>query len=771
VATANARSVTLTWKPSPSPDVAYYMVLRSDMPAAKQEERIYLDGDVQPKPGDHALIYLTAAEMGPQTSHFRVRTANSGSARTHVFGARDGWTYRIVSHPVPIPREFNDCGHTCLEISSSSEATIAANPAVFFPWQGYTGEDKWYSQLHPGSGYRAEVWLRQDGLGDGGKVSFVLNGCYANLNAKTPWLVTNEWQKFTYEFTAPPYPTQGGHSGPGLSFTGPGRLNVDNFVLYRVDQDHPAVNVPVKFSFDEIINSMPPTGKKGCLRMYGAGFCDTSMDAYTNLYAGSTYTADWYTAVNNATYITLPVQMEYALRTGDSPETRVVPMLTVNPDFYPEEWQAMIEFLGVPYDPAAGDTPHSKPYAYKRYMQRGKVGTPWTDQFREIVIEIGNETWHNKAMPMWDGFGWTNAVHQGGKEYGLFARYMIDDTVKKMPEWSALKLGEKIKWSLGANYTTSLEWGYGEQAVVLGADVAYLGHANYVGPKWETGDAARTEFSDEGIQKTLLGFLMDETAKATVDGAARSRDTLNGQGKSHYQLIAYEGGPSGYDHRNLTNLTSELYGKSEAMAVAALDAWLHSSAVGYKHQCYLGYSSGYGWSSHTMPEAGGFRAHAGWLAMKLRNQFAVGDRMIEANVTSGPTLLLDKNEWPLIGAYAMTDGAGNYSVFVLSRKLDGKHSGTDLGDGYTPVTMQLPFARPQSITLHKLSRPDGTPADPRENNLEKQKVAITSQEIPPSAFAGDFVINTATGGGDHGMPPGGIYLYVFTGCTPAAADQ
>jgi len=764
-AVASRGAVTLTWDPSPSPDVTHYRVLRSDVPRARQQERVYLDPELPLLPGDYAFICLETREMLPRTSHFRVRTPRSGTARSHGFGGRDEWTYALVPHPGPLPEGLSDHGQTCLEITANSTAQVGGNPAVFFPWQGYTGEDKWYSQLHPGSGYRVQVWLRQDGrLGDSGQVRFVLNGCYADLNAKTPWAVTDQWQPFTYEFTAPPYPTTGSHSGPGLAFTGPGRLYVDNFVVYRADADHPALNVPIKATFDEILASMPAEGRKGCLRFYGLGFCDATMAAYTDLFAGSTYTADWYTAVSCATPATLPVQMEYARRTGSSPETRVVPMITLPPDFFPEEWQGLVEYLGVPYDPAAGDTPQTKPWAYKRFRQRGGVGTPWTDGFREIVIEIGNETWHNKALPMWDGFGWTGAVMQGGKEYGLFAKLIIDQSVKTMPAWRQYDLGRRIRWSLGANYSTDLQWGYGELAVAQGADVAYLGHANYVGPKWETGDKAQTEFGDDGVQKTLLGFLMDETARKTVDSAAASRDTLRAQGKAHYELIAYEGGPSGYDHRNLTNLTPELYGKSEAMAVAALDAWLHSSLMGYRHQCYLGYASGYGWSSHTMPEAGGFRAHAGWLALKLRNRFAEGDRMVETKVIATPTLTLQGKDWPLVGAYALTDGAGTWSVFVLSRKLDGRHSGADLGDGCTPVTLRLPFARAAKIALHALAKRDGSPANPRDNNLAEEKVRIASKEIPASALKGSFSIDATTGGLPGGLPPGGIFLYVFEGC-------
>ena len=101
--------------------------------------------------------------------------------------------------------------------------------------------------------------------------------------------------------------------------------------------------------------------------------------------------------------------------------------MTLIVDLFEEEWEALIEYLGVPYDPGI-DTPASKPYAYKRYVQRGDNGTPWTDEFREILVELGNESWHNgNRFPQWDGFGPPNWVHAGGKEYGLFAKYIFDE--------------------------------------------------------------------------------------------------------------------------------------------------------------------------------------------------------------------------------------------------------------------------------------------------------------------------------------------------------
>jgi hypothetical protein len=449
--------------------------------------------------------------------------------------------------------------------------------------------------------------------------------------------------------------------------------------------------------------------------------------------------------------------MQWAYQTGDDPDTRVVPYLTCLEEYTEDEWMALVEFLGVPYNPSV-DTPQTKPYAYLRYKHRDRNGRPWTDEFREIVIELGNETWHQGAGGYgWDGWGRPNWVHHGGLEYGLFARYMFDEHVKQMPAWDQYRLGEKIKFALGANYSADQN-AYAELAVQQGADIRYIGHANYVGPKWETGDPGTAIFDDHGVQMTLLG--MHNRMQDLITEAAATRDMLNDTAGTGYQLTAYEGGPSGYWTNQDNPEIDELYGKSVAMGVAALDAWLFSSQNGYKHQCYLGFSSGRWWSSHTLPEACGFRPHSGWLALKLRNRYAVGTQMLQTVHASEPSISSDGREIPLISSYAMTDGE-TYSVFVLSRKLDGNHDGVDFGSGYTPVTLHLPFREVNRITRYRLEDAAGDPADPRINNRDDLNVVIGAAQIPTDRFTPDYIINADTGGEAGGLAPGSINLFVF----------
>ncbi|MFZ1984452.1 MAG: hypothetical protein WAU91_08560 [Desulfatitalea sp.] len=718
--------------------------------------------------GDYAYIQLKTNYIGPETSPPDLRQDWRGD-EPYLTATAGQWSGALVVHPPPVPAAFDDGGETCLAAVFPNAETVRLGQYVYYRCD--SGEGQWYSQLHPGASYRVSVWLRQEGLGNGGRVRFAFTGSntYAAVSQTTPWVVNGQWQQFTYDFVAPQYPTDNQyHIAHNLEFTGPGRVWIDNFVLYRNDAKHEyRPFTPHEVSFDEMMASMPATGKKPAMRFYGTIFHPSSITAMFGDYGNGTYDVAWNAGAGNSPSTTIAQCMYWAFKTGDTPRTRVVPYLTCLEEYTEEEWMALVEYLGVPYNPAV-DTPSTKPYAYQRYKYRGDNGTPWTEEFREIVIELGNETWHQGAGGYgWDGWGRPGWVHQGGKEYGLFARYMFNDNVQQMPAWSQYQLGSKIKFALGANYSADSN-AYGELAARQGADISYIGHANYVGPKWETNDPGTAAFDDHGVQMTLLG--MHDGMGDIIAQAAATREALNGAGQTHYRITAYEGGPSGYWTNQDNEEIDELYGKSAAMGLAALDAWLFSSLNGYGYQCYLGFSAGRWWSSHTLPEACGFRPHAGWLALKMRNRYALGTEMVETLHTSEPTLESDGEEIPLISSYALR-GAGAYAVFVLSRKLDGQHDGIDFGSGYTPVTLHLPFDDAQRITRYRIERPDGAPVDPRANNRESMQMVIGSKEIDGQYFSPDFVINANTGGETGGVPPGSINLFVFeTSAVPPDDD-
>ena len=746
------------------PEGGYISNDKRDGDESNDEHRVYLQqGGHDLQYGDYVYMVLKTNGIGPETSPPDLRKHFAGDRP--FFTGTGEWKGRLVPHPGELPPEFEEPGDTCLMAEFPGDGEITLHQYVYHKHE-LKGEGQWYGQLHPGADYRVDVWLRQEGLGNGGKARFRFRGHPGYEAASQPgsdlWRVTDRWQKFSYEFKGPEYPTGDyAHISHGLEFTGPGKVWIDNFVLYRNDEKHEyRPFTPHEVSFDEFMASVPAEGKKPAMRFYGPIYHATTVEALMGDYGNSKWEVAWNMRFGNAPIATLAQSMYWAYKTGDSPETRVVPHLTFNEEYVESDWKAIVEYLGVPYDPAT-DSPESKPYAYRRYRYRGENGRPWTDEFREIVVEYGNETWHNGAGGYgWDGWGRPGYVHFGGTEYGLFARYMFDDHVMKMPAWQRYRLGDKIKFALGGNYNADLDapTAYAERAVIQKPSVSYVGHANYVGPKWETGDkAASSVFNEYGIQETLVGRVTG--MGKTIEEAANTRDALKKQGIV-YEIIAYEGGPSGYWQNKEKPEIDELYGKSVAMGLAALDAWLYSSYHGYKHQCYLGFSSGKWWSSHTLPEAGGFRPHVGWLALQLRNRYARGDNMVEVAFDSMPTYQRNDQEIPLLVAYALTSDRV-CSLFLLNRKMPGKHSGTDFGTGTTPVTVRLPFSAVKKLTLHKIARPDGTPADPRDNNLESQKVTILSRELPTNAFHSHFVVNEKTGTLPQGLPPGAIYLYVF----------
>ncbi len=351
------------------------------------------------------------------------------------------------------------------------------------------------------------------------------------------------------------------------------------------------------------------------------------------------------------------------------------------------------------------------------------------------------------------------AIWQGGREYGMFAEHLIG-AMKESPYWSD-SLDARIRFVLGDGYPRrdvgdGWELTYGEEAMRECPDADILAHANYVGPKWETSESSSGVFDDHGVQATLFAWLRGNLEGFRGMKAAREKIAATGK---EYSIAAYESGPSGYTlpgsaGREIVEV-NEQYGKSLAMGVAALDAWLGAYEQGWTYQNFLGYGQGQYWNSHTW-FSNGFRPSPGWLALKLRNRFARGDLMA-VETTSVPDLRFYEATYPLIGVYAMREGS-RWSVFVLSRKLDGNHDGFDFGDGGTAVTLTLPFRTAETITLHRLT------GDPRANNREAMDVDIETLPVPAAAVAnGTFRVNAQSGGLASGMPPGSIYLYVFEG--------
>jgi hypothetical protein len=237
------------------------------------------------------------------------------------------------------------------------------------------------------------------------------------------------------------------------------------------------------------------------------------------------------------------------------------------------------------------------------------------------------------------------------------------------------------------------------------------------------------------VQEVLLGWIAD--VKGKQDDMSAAWKLISAKGRP-YELTAYEGGPSGYALPGQGSPekveTNERYGKSQAMGVAALDAWLGSHLQGWTEQCFLGFGMGTHWNSHTDIHQG-MRPCPGWLALTLRNRFAAG-ALVKAEVVRSPMIAKGKGSYPLVGAYVMRAG-DRWSVFLLSRSLSER----------IPVTVKLPFQKAAKAALHQLA------ADPRATNRQKTEVQIESRDLPATTVAGGALAVE--------LPPGAIQLYVL----------
>ena len=338
------------------------------------------------------------------------------------------------------------------------------------------------------------------------------------------------------------------------------------------------------------------------------------------LQRNSQLTFDWFQAFSPDNRPTIAYMLEFAHRTGDSPETRMVPWININPNASIEEWSMLMEYLIEPIDPADPADVAAKPHAYLRYQQRG-VATPWVDDFRQIIIEFANESWHQQAVEaQWSGWGPTYGVGSGGREFGLYAAYITESLEALQPRLATLRSEGRIAFNMGDNY-----YPYAADGIEFVPDITALGHATYVGPRWETGDILNTVFDDDGVQTTLLAHA--ESFAHDLERWRIEREQIAEEHGIFVDFQAYEGGPSGYTFDGPEDLRAiaELYGKSLAMGVASLDGWLSAYENGFTEMAFYSFTARETWSSHTLHSVNypnGYQPHTGWLAVQLRNRHA-----------------------------------------------------------------------------------------------------------------------------------------------------
>lgn len=731
--------------PSPAEYAQWQKMSSEDRAEWEKKWRVYYEADEPLRMDDVVIFERSFAWPDPADFHPRMVEKGAAGTWTDVTG-----TSTHVSLPDDAPAEMMG-GHGALEVTPA-DGVAELWHKIF----GGTGRSdaSWYGTLEEGVTYRYEAWVTETGatggeitLGFGGnRPGSVEAGYFGDKSTNESFAAPATWTRIGYEFTAPQTPPNGGIEGAIIRYRGTGKLLVDNVKLQPVyepgDADKPFV--VYRKLFNTLMENQPATGRKGAARVwFGLNFasmeslCNWNAESGLRLFAGVA-------AATSATNMTLPKALTYLEATGDAPETRMVPWIITQVTHTEEEYQQLVEYLAAPYDPAT-DTPQSKPMAYKRVRQRGH-NRPWTDDFRELIIEYGNENWHNRAMADWIGMGRAGTVHQAGREYGLWGKHMTE-VMKDSPYWN----GDKIHICFGGNYSAGVAEdgsvsGYGQEATVAADGINdYHGHATYIGPRWETGESSQSTIDDNGVQKTLFAYHMQKEEEWTRQQAADER--LREMGLD-VRMVAYEGGPSGFGLRAKTpeeDRAGEYYGKSYAMGTAILDAWLDAWAKGWTYQCYLSFGQGRWWNSHTSISQG-HRPSPGWLAQTMINRTMSNRDMLAVKVTGAPALAVElprsqgeirnnqpvrTKDIPIIYAHAMGD-ANYLAVAVVNLDLSRAQA----------VALKLPMESATRITRHYM---DG---GPRDTNLDELKVTLASRNVDSADLRdGDFRAQIAPGSG------------------------
>ena len=741
-----------SWEAVDAPDLAGYRLYRSDViPSAMRGFGI----DFATVPTDPAqylrkgdIVFLDQVRTRWSRAQFNSNRVwgdfpSSGQPPLVPFQNDEvpGGEWDFVPHPQPLPADFGDPGATCLRVQIPDDGK---EYSIFQFNHAGTWQD-WYPVLTPGQTYAVEVWMRQDGMSHP-KVRFQLGSFYGASIPPVDFTVDGSWKHFKTTFTPQTLWEKEGSIGTmGLSFSGPGTLYVDNFRIYANGTDYmdlPASEYAV----------LADSGMQA-LRMQGliGSRWGTNLAGLTD---GPGVTS---LSGNNA-----PQQHNLASLLSMLKKAKINPWLQLGMYLSPDEWRGMVEYLAAPYDPAV-DTPAQKPWAYRRYTQ-GQA-QPWVNEFTQFYFEISNETWNPLFAP-WN-FTWaqmtdpsSGRVYAGGEVYGLFQEY-VREQMRSSPYWSAA-LDQKFKWVLGGWTVQTGATGYGQAAASTSPSSSLMTVANYNGG-WDEGEAP-AQVNDDGFFRVLT--FAPQVGIPTALELVKTRDLQAAQGV-HYNLGTYEGGP-GYSLPNTISLAQEeseaRVMKSLAAGTATLDIFLAQAYLGFDVQNFYSFArSRYFWSSHANLSSGG-QAYPSWKALSLYNREGLGDFLVTKTV-SVPTADLAATQArpavkgaPLVSSYVTRSGS-RYNLFVLSRKLDNYPQAGD--DGYTPLTVHLPFTQVSAIKLYKLS------GDPRANNLDSDNIQVMAQDIPAAAFNPDFTLNAANGADARGLAPGSIYLYVFDGAQNA----
>lgn len=665
-------------------------------------------------------------------------------------------SWRLAPHPQPLPREMTGAGETCLEIRTATGEPVGVELIRL------GGSKQGFYRVLAARPHTFEAWVRGEG-----KLQLQFAGPYAPDRAEFPYPIFSkkpagpfpmpampvpldkEWKKVKVEFTPPGVP-EDGHGAVYLTFTGPGTLYLDNVIIY--ENDRPRADF-APLSLRELERSGMTFMRTHELIKTKYGY---TLNGMTNPAGGNNYMGRGFRI---HTFHTLLRQMKLA--------KTISPWLQIEMCLDENEWLGFAEWFCAPYDPQK-DTPQSKPWAYKRWSMGQEK--PWIDEFPRFAFEISNETWNGIFAPYNFHGGLRDAVtgrqYQGGEEYGLLNEHVIQ-TLRRSPYWK--KEHEAKTTHIICGWAVS-PYGVLAKRHSPSADIitsaAYCANDGLGDPK------VFTDFKMFYQLQWTLSAVAPQTERELQNQRELLREGLPVEwgmyefGPNYYVMPGDPPAAKEVDQRLARNLTGAVY---------VLDSVLHRARAGYTEQAFFTFEHQIGcWGTHTLLRYGG-HSYPKWKAMTLYNHFGTG-RYLRCDLQDMPTW--DFPEYvatdnfarvkrralpqaPLVSVYAALDG-DRLTVFLLSRKLDNFPIAGD--DGFTPVTIKLPFAQAKKTTLHRLV------GDPRVDDRFKEHARIETVDLG-TGRGGQLIVNEQTGGDRRGLPPASVFCYVFEGVSPGALNE
>ncbi len=740
----NSGFITLRWSADDKRDYSGYLIGISDYPPEKHQgyhlflEQSPADPRLHIQKGDMIFIDQKKKKWEKEKLYSnRVFNTQTAAPPSPLFDYSLHSRWSLVDHPKPLPEDVTDHGSSCLLLEADNDNEVRIG--VY----NHSGTvQRWYKVLDPEKQYVVEFLGRQEGLAKSSSVIFGFEGPYEGEIKSIRFDLTSDWKRYRAHFKVPKLLQEDRPGRMILSFTGPGKVWLDNWRVYE--------SQTAFMDFSE--NDYQALKESGMAYFRAHSNVRTrwgySMKSFTDSIGNSEFWGN-----SGLSSHGLPSLLRI-IKKG-----KLDPWLQIEMCMDEKEWLGFVEYFCAPYSPDE-DSPEKKPWAYKRYQQGQKE--PWIKEFDRILFEMSNETWNGLFKP-WFFYGISmpdvsaKKQYVSGEIYGLFQEYVVG-ILKSSPYWS-LEVDEKFQFILGGWALQTGDDGYGQQAMKMSPTSDYLTIAAYNGGWDERRPPAKP--GPKGFSDSLTWAARESVLRATALQSGRS------SAKGDYYLGTYEGGP-GYnlDGLNGVSMTQEQVEqeaqtmKSLAAGTATLDVFLAQSYHGFKVQNFFTFSRNrYYWSSHAKERNGG-QPYPAWKALSLYNRYGTGD-FLEVETRSAPTWDFPQSQnhreskkVPLVAAYA-TRKQDRLNLFVLSRKVIDYPLHGD--DGFSPVTVHLPFSKARKVTLFKMS------GDPAAHNLDGDHVQIERIDLHPELIGNRLHINEKTGADARGLPPASTFLYVFEG--------